>query len=331
MVFRMDKVHKLSPSQLEHAYGTMWLIREFEQLSLRLHSQGLMRGSIHLCNGQEAVAAGACLGLREGDYLTTTYRGHGHILARGADPGRMLAEMMGRSGGLCRGKGGTMHLADLSRRILGANGIVGGGIPMAIGAALSARTEDSGQISICFFGDGATNQGAFHEAANLAAAWRLPVILVCENNLYAEMTPIKDTIAIERLSQRASGYGMPGLTIDGNDVETVYAAVCDAAERARASGGPTFIEALTYRQVGHYQADPSHGSYRTREEVERWKQPDRDPLLRLRAVLLERKIADEARIKALEDQVAEELRGAEAYAVASPPPPIEEAIEDVYA
>jgi len=326
-----DSGYKLNRSQLEHAYRTMVLIREFEALSLRLHNQGLMRGSIHLCNGQEAVAAGACLALREEDYLTTTYRGHGHLLARGADPAAMLAEMMGRSGGLCRGKGGTMHLADMRLGILGANGIVGGGIPLAVGAALTARALASGRVSICFFGDGATNQGAFHEAANLAATWRLPVVFVCENNLYAEMTPIKDTIAIERLAQRAGGYGMPGLTIDGNDVEAVYAAVCEAAERSRAGEGPTLIEALTYRQVGHYHADPGYGSYRTRDEVERWKQPDRDPILRLGAALLDRTIADEQRIKQLEQEVAEQLRVAEAWAVASPPPAVEEALHDVYA
>jgi len=327
----MDTAHKLSSTQLEQAYRTMVLICEFENLSVRLHGQGLMRGSIHLCNGQEAVAGGACLALREGDHLTTTYRGHGHILARGADPGRMLAEMMGRSGGLCRGKGGTMHLAEMRLGILGANGIVGAGVPLAVGAALTARTQGSDRISICFFGDGATNQGAFHEAANLAAAWRLPVVFLCENNLYAEMTPIKDTIAIEQLSQRAPGYGMPALTIDGNDVEAVYAAVGEAGARARAGAGPTFIEAMTYRQVGHYHADPGHGSYRTREEVERWKQPDRDPILRLKAVLLERAIADESRIRELEAEVAAQLRGAEAYAVASPPPAVEEALHDVYA
>jgi len=321
----------LAPVRLADAYRTMILIREFELLSVKLHHQGLMRGSIHLCIGQEAVAAGACLALREGDYLTTTYRGHGHLLARGADAGALLAEMMGRSGGGCGGKGGTMHLADAKRAILGANGIVGAGVPIAVGAALTAQLLGSGRVSVCFFGEGATNQGAFHEGCNLAATWRLPVVFVCENNLYAEMTPIADTIAIERLAQRAQAYGFEGVTLDGNDVEAMYAGMCHAVERARAGHGPTLIEALTYRQVGHYHADPGYGSYRTRDEVERWKQPDRDPIDRLRQALLERGYADEARITAIEQEVAARLRVAEAWAVASPEPPVEEALRHVYA
>ena len=318
---------QLDKGRWTQVYRTMVLIREFEDVVLRLAQEGKVRGSLHFQAGQEAVAAGSCAALREDDYMTTTYRGHGHILAKGVAPGPIIAELMGKRTGLCKGKGGKLHLTDVSKGVLGANGVVAAGIPMAAGAALRAQMDGTGQIAITFFGDGATNQGVFHETLNLAAVWNLPVIFVCENNLYSEMTPIRDMVRVKQLADRAAAYGIEGVVIDGNDPLVVYEAVARAAEKARRGGGPTFIEAMTYRLVGHMYGDAE--TYRTKEEVAQWRQ--RDPIVTFRRRLLEEKVATEQELEEIHREVAAVLAEAVRFAEESPFPDPEEVIEDVYA
>jgi TPP-dependent pyruvate/acetoin dehydrogenase alpha subunit len=266
---------QISKSMKLDLYKCMVQIREFEEQVQRSFLEGLIQGTTHLCQGQEAVCAGACLALREDDYVTNTYRGHGHCLARGMDMEAAFAELFGRSTGLCAGLGGSMHFTDVSRGLLGAFGIVGAGLPVAVGAGLAAQLAGTGQVSVTFFGDGAVNIGAFHEAMNLAQVWRLPVLFVCENNLYGEYTRINLTTPFEDLVKRADGYAMRSKMVDGNDVEAVFDAVSAAAAVARSGGGPTFIECKTYRQRGHSRTDP--GKYRDPAEVESWLA--RDPIL----------------------------------------------------
>ncbi len=256
-------------------FRRMLEIRFFEDEVMRLFTQNLVRGSTHLYQGQEAVAVGVCSVLREGDTMTCTYRGHGAVLAMGAPLDRAMAEILGKAQGLCRGKGGSMHLTDVTVGALGSFAIVGGHLPFATGTALAAQYLGTDSVSVCFFGDGTTNIGAFHEALNLAAVWRLPVVFVCENNLYGEYSPLASTTALERLADRAASYSMPSRQIDGNEVLGVREAAGEAVERARRGGGPTLIEALTYRQKGHSRSDP--GAYRAPGELERWL--ERDPLL----------------------------------------------------
>ncbi|MBM3776384.1 MAG: thiamine pyrophosphate-dependent dehydrogenase E1 component subunit alpha [Acidobacteria bacterium] len=255
-----------SADELRSIYSRMTLIREFEDCVQRLFLDGKLVGAIHLYAGQESVAVGVCLHLRDDDYITSTHRPHGHCLAKGVDPGAMMAELYGKSNGLCRGKGGSMHLGDLSRGVLGANGIVGAGAPLACGAALSAKFSGAARVAVCFLGDGATNAGAFHEALNLASVLKLPVVFVIENNGYADATHIRYAAAIENLADRARAYGMPGLTIDGTDVFAVAAAAGQAVSRARAEGLPYVLECKTYRYYGHYSGDA--GGYRSQEEIE---------------------------------------------------------------
>jgi len=273
-----DEISKSTQLEL---YKCMVQIREFEEQVQRSFLEGLIQGTTHLCQGQEAVCAGACLALREDDYVTNTYRGHGHCLARGMDMEAAFAELFGRSTGLCAGLGGSMHFTDVSRGLLGAFGIVGAGLPVAAGAGLAAQLAGAGQVSATFFGDGAVNIGAFHEAMNLAQVWRLPVLFICENNLYGEYSRINVTTPFEDLVQRAAGYAMSAKMVDGNDVEAVFGAVSAAAAAARSGGGPTFIECKTYRQRGHSRTDP--GKYRDPAEVESWLA--RDPIVLYREKL----------------------------------------------
>jgi len=249
-------------------------IRDFEEAIQRLFTEGLLRGSTHLCQGQEAVSVGACRALREGDTMTCTYRGHGAVLAKGAPLDRAFAEMLGRAGGLCQGKGGSMHLTDVSVGAMGSFAIVGAHLTIANGFALAARHRGSDAVSLSFFGDGSTNIGAFHEALNLASIWRLPVVFVCENNLYGEYSPIATTTPIVELADRADAYRMAKARIDGNNVDLVHATVADAVERGRRGEGPTLIEALTYRHKGHSRTDPA--TYRPEGELEAWL--ERDPI-----------------------------------------------------
>jgi pyruvate dehydrogenase E1 component alpha subunit len=255
----------------------MWEIRAFEEATQRLFTSGLVRGSTHLCQGQEAVVVGACGALRDGDSMLCTYRGHGAVLAMGAPADRAFAEIIGKAGGLCGGKGGSMHLTDASVGALGSFAIVGAHLPIALGTAFASTYLDDGAVTLCFFGDGAANIGAFHEALNMASIWKLPVDYVCENHLSGEYTAKHLTTPIDRIADRADAYSMAKDCIDGNDIAVVHGAVAAAAERGRAGQGPTLVEALTYRHKGHSRTDP--GKYRPKEEVDHWL--ERDPIPRL--------------------------------------------------
>jgi TPP-dependent pyruvate/acetoin dehydrogenase alpha subunit len=280
---RGERTQELTDEQLLDFLGRMIEIRLFEDEIQRLFNQNLVRGSTHLCSGQEAVAVGACSALRDGDAMLCTYRGHGAVLAMGAPLDRTFGEILGKPEGLCAGKGGSMHLTDVAVGAYGSFAIVGAHLPIATGFGFAAKYAGTDDVCLCFFGDGTVNIGAFHEAMNLAAIWKLPVIFLCENNLYGEYSPVARTTPIEQLADRAAGYAMPGLRIDGNNVREVFQAVGAAVERARSGAGPTLIEAMTYRHKGHSRTDP--GTYRPKEEVEEWLA--RDPIPGLEAVLLE--------------------------------------------
>ncbi|MBI2914662.1 MAG: thiamine pyrophosphate-dependent dehydrogenase E1 component subunit alpha [Firmicutes bacterium] len=305
----------------------MFLTRAFERKVDELFSKDMVHGTTHLYIGEEACAVGACMALRPDDFVTSTHRGHGHCIGKGADVRKMIAELLGKTTGYCRGKGGSMHIADVDSGNLGANGIVAGSIPIAVGAALSMQVQGSDRVVVCFFGDGAINQGAFHEAANLAAIWKLPVIFLCENNQYAVSMSVAKATAVERLAVKAEGYGFPGVTLDGNDVLEVHRATKEAVERARSGEGPTFLECLTYRWLGHSRSDPR--SYRTREEEELWK--EKCPLKRLHDTLLEEFEVKPAELTAIEQEVERELDEAVTFAAESPEPAPEELFTDVYA
>jgi len=307
-------------------YTSMYKIRRFEQEAVKLYRNKELPGWLHSYIGEEAVAVGACASLNRDDYITSTHRGHGHCIAKGADLKRMMAELYGKETGYCKGKGGSMHIADFSIGILGANGIVGGGIPIATGTALASQYLEDGRVTVCFFGDGASNQGGFHESLNLASLWKLPVVYVCENNLYAETTPQADHQPIRDIADRAKSYNMPGVIIDGNDVLAVYEETNKAVERARAGRGPTLIECKTYRYRGHWEGDPE--VYRTKEEVKEWKK--RDPLKKFKKYLLENDITQFKEISFVEKKIEDEIKDAVKYAQASPPPRPESALEDLY-
>ena len=303
----------------------MLLVRAFDSLLPDLYTRGLIRGSSHAAIGQEAVAVGACAALAPDDYITSTHRGHGHTIAKGGDVRRMMAELMGRRDGYCRGKGGSMHIADFSIGMLGANGIVGGGFGIAAGAALSAQMRRSGQVALCFFGDGALNQSSFHGVANLAGIWKLPLILLCEDNRFAMSARAEIMIAGGDPVARAGAYGFPGVAVDGMDVIAVRTAVAAARERALAGAGPTLVVAACYRFQGHFSGDTQ--SYRTREELAPWL--ERDPIPAFRARLVAGGSLGEADADALEEEVATEIVEALAFAQASPWPEAAEAWEDV--
>ncbi|MEV3967601.1 thiamine pyrophosphate-dependent dehydrogenase E1 component subunit alpha [Streptomyces sp. NPDC050698] len=308
-------------------YERMNVIRRTEKAAHDLFLRGLVKGTTHLAAGQEAIAVGASAALRPDDYVFATYRGHHHALARGATPEECLAELMSRATGLCKAKGGSMHLTKATTHMLGSYAIVGSHLPMAVGAAWSARLRGTGQLAVVFFGDGATNIGAFHESLNLAAVWRLPVLFVCENNLYMEYTPIADVTSVPRpAADRASAHGIPGEVVDGNDVVAVEEAVGRLARRARAGDGPAVLEAETYRHFGHSRADPA--AYRPAEEVERWLK--HDPLDLARGRLAELGVAEETLAEADERARAVVERAVEA-AKAAPPPDPRSALTDVWA
>ena len=312
--------------QLLNFYQRMLLIREFELRAINERRAGLIPGFIHSCVGQEATAVGACAALRTSDVITSTHRGHGHLIAKGGEAKYMMAELAARDTGYCGGKGGSLHMTDFDLGILGANGIVAGGIPMASGAALAFQMRGEDRVALAFFGDGAVNEGAFHEAANLAGLWQLPIIFFCENNLYGEGTPQSKQAPVADLAVRAEGYAFPGGIVDGNDVLAVYEAARTAAERARAGSGPTFIEGKTYRFRGHYEGDPM--VYRAKEEMEAWRQ--RDPISVFADRLLDAGLASELELQAVADRVQETLDEAVDFAAASPQPQPESALEGVY-
>ncbi|MEM2463539.1 MAG: pyruvate dehydrogenase (acetyl-transferring) E1 component subunit alpha [Candidatus Bathyarchaeia archaeon] len=317
----------LSKEKLVEMYRLMVKIRLFEEKVFELYAENLVPGTIHLYTGQEAVAVGVCSALRKDDYITSTHRGHGHCIAKGADVKRVMAEILGKKTGYCKGKGGSMHIADFSIGMLGATAVVGAGIPIAAGAGLSIKLRGTDQVVACFFGDGASNQGTFHEGINMAAIWSLPVIFVCENNLYAMGTRQSMVMRIENIADRAAAYGIPGVVVDGNDVLAVYEATLKAAERARKGEGPTLIECKTYRHRGHSRVDSA--KYRPREEVEAWLA--KDPIKRFREKLLGLNVLTETEIQQIDREEAAEIEEAVRYAMESPYPAPEEALEDVYA
>lgn len=307
-------------------YETMNRIRSFELKALSLFEADKLRGSVHLYIGEEAVAATICSYLTDEDYISSTHRGHGHCIAKGAALDRAMAELMGKATGYCKGRGGSMHIADLSKGNLGANAIVGGGIPIAAGAALACKMQNNGHVSVSFFGDGASNEGTFHESLNMAAIWKLPVIFVCENNLYGISVPTWQSTSVKDISVRAAAYDMPGVTVDGNDVEAIDEAFHAAYTRAVSGQGPTLIECKTYRFMGHWTGDPQ--PYRTREEVEEWKQ--KCPIKRYRAKLLEQGLFSPDELDAIERAAAEEAEKAADFALNSPEPDPAHLLDDVY-
>jgi len=308
-------------------YRTMQSCRMLEQRAYDLFMQNLIKGTSHLALGQEAVAAGFGVAMREDDYTFCTYRGHNHTLVRGVSMAGILGELMGREIGLLSGKGGSMHLMDVEKGAMGSYAIIGAHMPIAAGAAWSAQYRESGQVAVCFFGDGTTNIGAFHEALNFAAIWKLPVVYVCENNLYMEYTPIGDVTAVENPgADRAASYGLEPVLVDGNDADVVYATACAALERARSGDGPSLIEVQTYRHGGHSRADP--GKYRPDEEVAAWKA--RDPIPTYRQRLLDAGI-DAATLDAIDAEQLARVDAAEEAARNSGPPPLEIADTDLWA
>ena len=292
-----------SKANARYALLTMSRIRKFEEAVEDLFGRGMMHGTMHLSIGQEASATGVCMALNVTDQITSTHRGHGHCVAKGADLMRMVAELLGKEIGYCGGRGGSMHIADVETGNLGANGIVGGGIPIAVGAALASLLMKKGTVAVSFFGDGAMNEGAFHEAANLAAIWKLPVILVCENNKYGMSSSTELAFAIDHLSERGLGYGIPGYTVDGNDVAAVYEATQAAVKRARDGEGPTLLELVTYRWKGHSRSDKN--LYRTKEEIDEWK--TKDPILFFEHVVREKGLLGDDEIAQIHAQATEQV------------------------
>ncbi len=306
---------------------TMLLIRAFDEKVDELYAEGALHGTAHFYVGQEAVAVGLISALEEGDVITGTHRGHGHAIAFGLDVDRMAAELLGKASGYCHGKGGSMHIADVGAGMLGANGIVGGSMGIACGAAWAFKRRDEDHVAVCFFGDGAVQEGIFNETLNLGAIWKLPVVFVCENNQYAMSLSVKRGFATERISDRAAGYGMPGATVDGMELDEVHEAASEAVERARGGEGPTLIEAVTYRYLGHSKSDAN--LYRTRDEIVQWR--EQDPIGRLAMKLEEEGVLESDEWRSMERSAREEIAEAFDKAAREPEPEPASALEDVYA
>ncbi|EKS4342447.1 pyruvate dehydrogenase (acetyl-transferring) E1 component subunit alpha [Clostridium botulinum] len=307
-------------------YKTMLKIRKFEQVAMNTFAEGKIPGFVHLYIGEEAVATGVCANLKDSDYITSTHRGHGHILAKGGDLKFMMAELFGKATGYCKGKGGSMHIADATKGILGANGIVGAGHNIAVGAGLSAQYRGTDQVCVCFFGDASTNQGTFHESLNMASVWKLPVVFVCENNLYGISMSQNRHQAIKDVADRGVAYNVPGIVVDGNDVFAVYEAAKEAIKRAREGKGPTLIECKTYRHRGHFEGDPC--VYKPTEEQEEWLA--KDPIPRFEKYLVENEILTEEKLKEVQNKVESQIDEAVDFANNSPYPELESVLEDVY-
>lgn len=320
----MDKIR---PELYREMLKKMLQIRFFEEQVDQLYMKGEVHGTGHLYIGMEATAVGSILALKKDDVITSTHRGHGHCIAKGAELNLMMAELLGKRTGYCKGKGGSMHIADINIGNLGANGIVGGGIAIATGAALAAKEMQTGQVALCFFGDGAINQGVFHESINMASIWKLPVIYIVENNKYGMGFPVSKAVNIDKLSKRAYAYGIKGITIDGNDVVGVYNSLSELIFEARSGKGPILVECETYRWKGHSRVDPER--YRTKEEVEEWKK--KCPILRFKKYLTDNNIMSLTEIDKIEKDVMIEIKEATEFAIASPFPEPKEATEDVYA
>ncbi|MCR8722760.1 thiamine pyrophosphate-dependent dehydrogenase E1 component subunit alpha [Frigidibacter sp. ROC022] len=319
-------IRAYSPERLREALKKMYLVRKFEEGAEDSYMRGLIHGTMHLSIGQEASAIGSTMALTDEDKITSTHRGHGHCVGKGADLGKMFAEFFGKETGYCKGRGGSMHIADPSKGNLGANGIVGGGLPIAVGAALSAKRLGTGAVTICFFGDGANNEGAFHEALNMASIWKLPVVFVCENNKYGMSTSTERSTAVKNIAERAAAYSMPGVTVDGNDFSAVTEAVDAAVERARAGDGPSLVENLTYRWRGHSKSDRNR--YRTKEEINEWM--GRDPIPAMAKLLMEHHIITEDGVAAIEAEAEKIIKDAIEFATNGPDPKVEAVTRDVY-
>lgn len=317
---------KLTSDQLRGALKKMHLIRLFEEAAEDSYQRGLTHGTMHLSIGQEASAVGACTFLADNDYITSTHRGHGHCIGKGAEVKRMFAEFFGKEDGYCKGRGGSMHIADPAKGNLGANGIVGGGIPIAVGAALSAKKRKSGQVVVSFFGDGANNEGAFHEALNIASVWKLPVVFICENNLYGMSTSTEKSTAVKNVADRAVAYAMPGVIVDGNRFAEVAAATLSAVERARRGDGPTLIESKTYRTRGHSRSDRNR--YRTKDEIEFWQ--SRDPILLFERELSAFGLMTDREVAEVRESAEAEIAEGLEFAKASPSPSLGEVARYVY-
>jgi pyruvate dehydrogenase E1 component alpha subunit len=320
----------LSPERQYAMLRRMITIRRFEEIASEKFRAGDIYGVVHAYSGEEAVAVGVCEALRDGDQIISTHRGHGHCIAKGADLNRMMAELYGRADGYCKGKGGSMHIADFSIGMLGANGIVAGGISIITGAGLASQMDDKGAVAVGFFGDGASNAGPFHESINIAASWKLPVVYVCENNQWAVNVPAEESVATPNVADRAQGYGIPGVIVDGNDVYAVHNAAVDAVARARAGQGPTLIEAKTYRHRRHTERLDQPDA-RPPEQIEAWLQEDKDPIARMISLLQSQSdLLSNERLEELKTIVEEDLATAVSFAEKSPFPSKESALEDVF-
>ena len=317
----------LDDATLASALRRMHLIRRFEEVAEQSYMRGLVHGTMHLSIGQEASAVGAILHLARDDYILSTHRGHGHCIAKGADVARMLAEFFGKETGYCRGRGGSMHIADLDTGNLGANGIVAGGLPIAVGVGMSIRAQKLPRVCMVFFGDGAANEGAFHESLNMASIWALPIVFLCENNQYGMSMDVAKAMAVANVADRAPAYAMPGVTVDGNDLPAVAAAAAEAIGRARSGGGPTLLECKTYRLRGHSKSD--RNLYRTKDEIDGWRA--RDPIARLETELVEHGRLDAGRIAAIRADAEREIEAALEFAKSSPAPDPAALTRDVYA
>ena len=308
-------------------YNKMHEIRDFEETAYKLFLENKLWGSVHMYTGEEAVASSICAQLTDQDYIASTHRGHGHCIAKGAELDKALAELMGKETGYCHGRSGSMHIADFTKGNLGANAIVGGGIPIATGAGLSIKMQNKPNVAVAFFGDGASNQGTFHESINMASVWKLPVIYVCENNQFGMTVPVEQSTSVKDISVRAAAYNIPGETVDGNDVVAVYDAFARAKERALKGEGPTLLECKTYRWRGHWTGDPE--PYRTREDVDWWKE-NKDPIKLFAAYLTENKIATEEELEKIAADAADRMAKAEEFALNSPEPDPAHVLDDVF-
>lgn len=317
---------KVPNEDMKRMYKTLVRIRKFESKAIDLFAEGQIPGFLHSYLGEEAIATGVCANLRKTDFITSTHRGHGHIIAKGGDTKYMMAELYGRTTGYCKGKGGSMHIADRDLGILGANGIVGAGQDIAVGAGLAIRYRGTDQVAACFFGDGSTNQGTFHEALNLASVWKLPVIFVCENNHFGISMSQSKHQAIQDIADRAASYGFPGIAVDGNDVMAVYEVAKEAVDRARKGQGPTLIECKTWRWRGHFEGDP--GTYKDPKEQEAWM--DKEPVGRYRTFLEENGVMTSDETSAIDTMIDDEIDAAIAFASESPLPKPEDVVKDVY-
>ncbi|MBX3062645.1 MAG: thiamine pyrophosphate-dependent dehydrogenase E1 component subunit alpha [Anaerolineae bacterium] len=323
-----EVIESLGPEELKRMLLDMHTIRAFEERAEQLYALGKVHGTMHLSIGQEGTAVGASNAMQDGDYLLNHHRGHGHCLAWGSDVKRMMAEFMGKEDGYCRGRGGSMHIADIESNNLGANGIVAGGVPISVGVGLSIKMRKTQQVCLVIFGDGAANEGAFHEALNMASIWKLPIIFLCENNQYAMSMPYPKAFNIENVSTRAVSYNIPGATVDGNDVLAVYQAVSEAAAHARSGQGPSLVEAKTYRYKGHSKSDKQ--AYRSRDEVQDWME-NRDAITRFSTLLTAAQIISEEEAAGMRDAAIQRVDQAVEFSEASPAPDLSTLTDGVYA